>query len=48
MISYEYMHLWKKQEKKQIYYADLQEIVDKSTKTEHIILTGDLSARILN
>jgi exonuclease III len=42
------MHQWKVNRKKQIFYTDLQEIIEKSAKIEHLILAGNFSARIGN
>jgi exonuclease III len=37
-----------KQEETEIFYTDLQEIVENSTKIEHLILAGDFNERIGN
>jgi exonuclease III len=37
-----------KQEETKIFYTDIQEIIENSTKTEYLILAGDFNARIGN
>jgi hypothetical protein len=42
------MHERKINRKKQFFYTNLQEVIEKATKTHHIILVADFNARLGN